>query len=261
MRNLQLHMMCQAILTCGRNILIRLDMSYEQVCMATPRDKYYTKMLETQIDHKDCHNSPFSSEKLWQAVSIVMAETGDEERDAEHNANNVTMETILNRSTISLSQGDISNVTSVHSTISTSQEYANVTNERRIALDILKETLKWFHGLTIQSTVSDSVYYNSEEDDAISDPKSDSLVATQTSDRNERKITDIDTTNGNSPHKLILNRLIPNIIPGAIRPIEQMITEDVAGIQETLDACQTVLLEEIVMDAACSGARIFQTPR
>ena len=29
----------------GRNILGRLDVTYEQVCMATPKDKYYDKML------------------------------------------------------------------------------------------------------------------------------------------------------------------------------------------------------------------------
>ena len=90
----------------------------------------------------------------------------------------------------------------------------------------------------------------------MGDPKIDSLVATRTSEVNERKITDIDTTNGNSPHKLILNRLIPKIIPGVISPIDQTITEDVAGIGETLDARQTVLSKEIVMDAARSGACI-----
>ena len=83
--------------------------------------------------------------------------------------------------------------------------------------------------MTIQSTIRDSACYSLEEHDAVSDPKSDSLVSTHTSDGNERKITDTDTTNRNYPHKLILNRLIPNIIPGAICPIDQTITEDVMG--------------------------------
>ena len=63
---------------------------------------------------------------------------------------------------------------------------------------ILKETIKEFHGLTIQSTISNSAYYDSEEHDAVSNPKINSLVDTHTSDTNKRKITDTDTTNGNS---------------------------------------------------------------
>ena len=38
-----------------------------------------------------------------------------------------------------------------------------------------------------------------------------------------------------------------------------MITEDVAGIGETLDTLQTVLLKEIVTDAVHSGANILRT--
>ena len=78
----------------------RLDVSYEQACMATPRDEYYTEMLETIIDHSDRQNAPLSSEKLRQAVRIVMAETEGEERDAESNANKVTMYNFFNHSTI-----------------------------------------------------------------------------------------------------------------------------------------------------------------
>ena len=82
------------------------------------------------------------SEKLQQEVSIVMSETEEEERDAKHSANTVTMDTFFNQSIISPSQGEIANVTSVHSTISPSQEYAKLTNDWRIVLDILKETIK-----------------------------------------------------------------------------------------------------------------------
>ena len=91
-------------------------------------------------------------------------------------------------------------------TINTQRKNANNTNERRISSEILAETIKLFNGLTIQSKINDSVYSNSEEDVAESDPKSDPLVATHTSDGNERKITDTDTTKGNSPHKLSTNR-------------------------------------------------------
>ena len=52
------------IFECGGNILNRLDVTYEQACMDTPRDKYYTKMLETLVDYNDHQNAPLSKEKL-----------------------------------------------------------------------------------------------------------------------------------------------------------------------------------------------------
>ena len=33
------------ILECGNNILNKIDTTYERVCMATPRDKYYIKTV------------------------------------------------------------------------------------------------------------------------------------------------------------------------------------------------------------------------
>ena len=57
------------------------------------------------------------------------------------------------------------------------------------------------------------------------------------------------------------NRFVPNITPGEIRPIDQLVTEDVPVIRETLGARQTVLPKEIVADAACSGVHILWTPR
>ena len=56
----------------------RLDVAYERACMATTKDKYYTKMLETLVDYNDRNNSSVSNEKLRQAVSRVMAETEEE---------------------------------------------------------------------------------------------------------------------------------------------------------------------------------------
>ena len=44
--------------------------------------------------------------------------------------------------------------------------------------------MKVFKLLTLQSTINNSEYYNSEENVAESDPKSDPLVATHTSDGN-----------------------------------------------------------------------------
>ena len=56
----------------------RLDVKYEQSCMATTKEKYYTKMLENIFDYNDRKNAPKSNEKLQQAVSKVMAETEEE---------------------------------------------------------------------------------------------------------------------------------------------------------------------------------------
>ena len=42
--------------------------------MATPRDEYYTDLLETLVNYNDRNNGPFSNEKIQQAVSRVMAE-------------------------------------------------------------------------------------------------------------------------------------------------------------------------------------------
>ena len=81
-----------------------------------------------------------------------------------------------------------------------------MTNEGRISSEILSETIKGFNGLMIQSTINDSKYYDSEEVDAESDPNSNPKVATH-------------TTNRNYEHKLLINRLIPEIIPAAIPPI------------------------------------------
>ena len=57
-------------------------------------------------------------------------------------------------------------------TTNTQGDNANAifTSKRRNTLDMLVETLK---GLTLDLTINDSVYYNSDEDDAESDPKSD----------------------------------------------------------------------------------------
>ena len=80
-----------------------------------------------------------------------MSETEEEERDAELNSNNVTMDTFFHQSPV---------------TTNTQGEITNMTNERRISLEILAETIKGYNGLTIQSTINDSEYYDSDEDDA-----------------------------------------------------------------------------------------------
>ena len=95
-------------------------------------------------------------------------------------------------------------------------------------MDVLAETIKGFKVLTLQSKINDYSYYHSEEDIAERDPKSDPLVATHTSDVNKRKITDTDTTQGNSPQKSLTNREIPAIIQGLIPSVNQTTADGVA---------------------------------
>ena len=38
------------VFKCVRNILNRLDVLYERACMATPRDEYYTNILENLVN-------------------------------------------------------------------------------------------------------------------------------------------------------------------------------------------------------------------
>ena len=60
-----------------------------------------------------------------------MTETEEEERNAKHNANNVTIDTFC------------------HSLVSinTQRNIANVTNERRISSEILAETIKIIYSI------------------------------------------------------------------------------------------------------------------
>ena len=89
--------------------------------MDTPKKEYYTNMLEKLDNYNDRNNGPFSNGKIKQAISRVMVETEEEERDAERNANHVTMDTISNiymgRSTLDLTTIGLN----IHSTISSSQ--------------------------------------------------------------------------------------------------------------------------------------------
>ena len=222
--------------------------------MDTPKEDYFMEMLDSLLEHNHCHGTPLSSKKLQEAVIRVME---DEEKYAERNINNVTTDTSF--------QSPV--------TINAQKKYANVTYEGQIASGILAETIKYFKGCRIQSTISDSTHSNSDEQvdaisdseeqvyaisdyeemvDAASDPKSDTS-------RNPKVATH--TTNGNLAQKLLKNWFVPKIIQGKIRLIDQLVMEDVPVIRETLGARQKVLLKEIVTDAAHSGAHIFRTLR
>ena len=46
--------------------------------MATTKEKYCTKMLETLVNYNDRNNAPLSNEEIQQTVSRVMVEIEEE---------------------------------------------------------------------------------------------------------------------------------------------------------------------------------------
>ena len=114
--------------------------------------------------------------------------------------------------------------------------------------------------MTLQSTINNSAYHNAEEDDTEKTPNSYPKVATYTSDGEKRKVTDNDTINRNSLHKLLIKQLILEIIPVIIPPIDQTTADGVALSGETLHAHRTVILKEIVTDATQRNAHVFKYP-
>ena len=68
-------------------------------------------LKSTLVGYNNRNNAPFSNEKLRRAVIKVMAETEEEECDAEHNANNVNMDNFFHQSPVNTNkQGNIENV-------------------------------------------------------------------------------------------------------------------------------------------------------
>ena len=65
-------------------------MTYERACMATPKDRYYTKLLKNLVDDNNRNSAPFFNENIQQVVSILMEET---EAELERNINEITMGT------------------------------------------------------------------------------------------------------------------------------------------------------------------------
>ena len=64
--------------------------------MVTQKEEYYTDILETIIEHNDRSKTPFPKEKPRKAINTIVAETEDEER----NANNVTTDTFIKNNII-----------------------------------------------------------------------------------------------------------------------------------------------------------------
>ena len=74
------------------------------------------------------------------------------------------------------------------------------------------------------------------------------------------KVTDTVTTNGNSPQKLLIDRLIPEIIPVVIPPINQTTVNGVVARGDILHVVRMIISKEIVTEAVRSAARYFKDP-
>ena len=121
--------------------------------MATPKKEYFTEMLDHLNGYNDRHGQLFPSKKLRDAVIRVMKE---EEEEIESNINNFTMDTSF--------QSPIA--------MNAQNKDENMSLKRRLASVILAETIKNFKVCTIQSTINDYVYYESDEQvDEINDLK------------------------------------------------------------------------------------------
>ena len=78
------------IYECGRKLLYQLEVTYQQVYMATPKDKYYNGLLDTLVKDNNLRGKPLSNERIQQAVSDVIEET---EAEFERNYNKITCNT------------------------------------------------------------------------------------------------------------------------------------------------------------------------
>ena len=52
------------VFECGIRILDRLDVSYEKVCMATPKEEHFREMLDQINTHNNLHRIPMYNGKL-----------------------------------------------------------------------------------------------------------------------------------------------------------------------------------------------------
>ena len=128
-------------------------------------------LVETLIDHNDRHKVSLSYEKLQQAVSTVLAEIEEEERDSKRNDNNVTRDNFIQ---------------SLNMT-NTPTKKTDIPNERWTSLDMLAETMKGFNRLTLNSSTNDSAGDHSDKNDANNNQKSNQVVGTHTSDKKRKK--------------------------------------------------------------------------
>ena len=75
---------------CGNIILNMIDAMCQRACMATPIDKYYTKMYKTLVDHNDRNDAPVSTEKIQQEMRKLITKEEADARNITSDAHNAT---------------------------------------------------------------------------------------------------------------------------------------------------------------------------
>ena len=183
-------------------------------------------------------------------------EEEEEEEDTESNFNNVATDTSFYSPVA----------------INAQKKYTNVSQERRLALGILEETIKQFKVWTIQSTIKNSAQNDSEEHvDTINDSdeqvdainNSEELVDAGRDpkrDKSSNLKVDTYTNSGKFPQSLLKSRFVPEIIQGKIGPINQLFTEDVTGIQDILARNRRCSQRQASL-TRCAVARTFPNSR
>ena len=63
------------IYECGRNLLDRLDVTYQQAFMAPPKDKYYNAFMDTLVKDNNLRGKPFYNQNIQEAVNDAIEET------------------------------------------------------------------------------------------------------------------------------------------------------------------------------------------
>ena len=104
-----------------------LDAMCERSCMATPRDKYYTKMYKTLVDYNDRKDAPVSNEKIQQEMRKLITKEEADARNITSDSHNATADNFCQ--------------TPVTPNTQRENENAILTSERLNNLDVLAETL------------------------------------------------------------------------------------------------------------------------
>ena len=82
------------IFECGKNILNKIDATCKRACIATSREKYYTKIYDTLIGHNDRNNASLSNENIQDAIHKVITEEESDSHNITLDAHNVTSDTL-----------------------------------------------------------------------------------------------------------------------------------------------------------------------
>ena len=109
----------------------RLDVTYQQAFMATPKDKYYNALIDALVKDNNLRGEPLSNQKIQEAFSDIIEET---EPEFERSYNRITCNNsyqypILKKDILTI-KNSVSYESDEHvDTISDSSKQADAINE------------------------------------------------------------------------------------------------------------------------------------